>query len=181
MTSPKRILISGCSGGGKSTLVAALAKRGFATVPEPGRRIIAAQRRALGTALPWIDMTAFAQHALDMARADLVATNAIDGPVFFDRGLVDAAAALAFETGLDLHAILSNCPNYDPRVYLAPPWPALFANDAYRQHSFAEAEAEYKRLEHAFDVLGYQTRLLPKAPVTDRMMFLLTDLRAGET
>ena len=34
------IILSGCSGGGKSTLLAELARRGFATVEEPGRRIV---------------------------------------------------------------------------------------------------------------------------------------------
>jgi predicted ATPase len=32
------IVISGCSGDSKSTLLAELARRGFATVVEPGRR-----------------------------------------------------------------------------------------------------------------------------------------------
>ncbi|MPT22826.1 MAG: ATPase, partial [Starkeya sp.] len=35
------VVISGCSGGGKSTLLTELARRGFAVVEEPGRRIVA--------------------------------------------------------------------------------------------------------------------------------------------
>jgi predicted ATPase len=34
------VVISGCSGGGKSTLLAELARRGYRTVEEPGRRIV---------------------------------------------------------------------------------------------------------------------------------------------
>jgi predicted ATPase len=34
------VVISGCSGGGKSTLLAELARRGHAVVEEPGRRIV---------------------------------------------------------------------------------------------------------------------------------------------
>jgi predicted ATPase len=37
---PLYVVISGCSGGGKSTLLAELARRGFGVVEEPGRRII---------------------------------------------------------------------------------------------------------------------------------------------
>jgi predicted ATPase len=33
------VVISGCSGGGKSTLLAELGRRGHAVVEEPGRRI----------------------------------------------------------------------------------------------------------------------------------------------
>jgi predicted ATPase len=40
------IVISGCSGGGKSTLVAELARRGYASVEEPGRRIVEDEKRA---------------------------------------------------------------------------------------------------------------------------------------
>jgi hypothetical protein len=34
------VLISGCSGGGKSMLLIELGRRGYATVEEPGRRIV---------------------------------------------------------------------------------------------------------------------------------------------
>jgi predicted ATPase len=34
------VVISGCSGGGKSTLLIELGRRGYATVEEPGRRIV---------------------------------------------------------------------------------------------------------------------------------------------
>ncbi|AHK02241.1 ATPase [Agrobacterium tumefaciens] len=61
------IILSGCSGGGKSTLLAELAHRGFATVEEPGRRIVIEETRNNGTALPWIDLEAFARRAIAMA------------------------------------------------------------------------------------------------------------------
>ena len=38
--SSRHVILSGCSGGGKSTLLADLAGRGFGTVSEPGRRIV---------------------------------------------------------------------------------------------------------------------------------------------
>ena len=34
------VVISGCSGGGKSTLLAELGRRGYAVVEEPGLRIV---------------------------------------------------------------------------------------------------------------------------------------------
>jgi len=47
------VTISGCSSGGKSTLLAELRRRGFATVEEPGRRIVAEELKRGGNALPW--------------------------------------------------------------------------------------------------------------------------------
>ena len=76
------VLISGCSGGGKSTLLAELARRGFATVEEPGRRIVREERERDGTGLPWIDLPTFARRAIEMAEADYASAAELPGPVF---------------------------------------------------------------------------------------------------
>src|SRR6185369_12186033 len=46
------VVISGCSGGGKSSLLEELGRCGYATVEEPGRRIVKEELRSGGTALP---------------------------------------------------------------------------------------------------------------------------------
>ena len=63
------VIISGCSGGGKSTVLAELARRGHAIVEEPGRRIVQEELRGAGCALPWVDPVAFARRAVAMALA----------------------------------------------------------------------------------------------------------------
>src|SRR5262252_4125258 len=94
MPSKRLVVISGCSGGGKSTLLTELGRRGYATVEEPGRRIVRQELLGEGSALPWVDGVAFA-----LAIADHTAASRSAGWVFFDRGLVDAAAALQHLTG----------------------------------------------------------------------------------
>ena len=64
------VVISGCSSGGKSTLLAALKTRGYAVVEEPGRRIVREELAAGGSALPWVDHIAFARRAFATALAD---------------------------------------------------------------------------------------------------------------
>jgi predicted ATPase len=93
------VTISGCSGGGKSTLLAELRRRGFATIDEPGRRIVAEELQRGGRALPWMDAVAFARRAIELSLADRAVTEASARWVFFDRGLIDAAAALEHLTG----------------------------------------------------------------------------------
>ncbi|AGS22261.1 P-loop NTPase domain-containing protein [Rhizobium etli bv. mimosae str. Mim1] len=61
------ILISGCSPGGKSTLLVDLGHRGHGIGEEPGRRIVKQELEGDGTALPWVDMAAFARRAIEMA------------------------------------------------------------------------------------------------------------------
>jgi predicted ATPase len=167
------VVISGCSGGGKSTLLDALAARGFATVPEPGRRIVAEERAGDGSALPWVDLRAFARRAIAMARDDLLAAEARAGPVFFDRGLVDAALALEDAGGPRLEETLGPARAYASRVFLAPPWPEIYQKDDARQHGFREAEAEFHRLSEAYPRLGYAPCLLPKTSVEARVAFVL--------
>jgi predicted ATPase len=60
------VIISGCSGSGKSTLLAELGQRGFATVEEPGRRIVREELAGDGSALPWVNAAAFARRAIAM-------------------------------------------------------------------------------------------------------------------
>lgn len=165
-----RIAISGCSGGGKSTLLDALARRGFATIPEPGRRIVEA-----GGPMPWDDMAGFARRAVELALADLEAAAPLPGPIFFDRGLIDAAVALEHATGAP--APLDLARRYD-RVFLAPPWPEIHVTDHARRHGMDAALAEYARLEAAWPRLGYAVGILPRLDVEARADFVLERLRA---
>ena len=172
------ILISGCSGGGKSTLLAALRARGFATADEPGRRVVAAEQAKGGNALPWADTEAFLRKTLELAKADHEAARAVRGPVFFDRGVVDAAVALKHVTGEPVAGDPAAVYRYGPTVFLAPPWLEIFTTDEARRHGMDEAVAEYARLEAAFPSLGYETRQLPRRPVAERadiVLDLLTD------
>lgn len=171
---PERfIVISGCSGGGKSTLLDALAARGFATVPEPGRRIVTDALAGDGSALPWVNPKAFALRAVAMAKADLHAAQSYEGTVFFDRGLIDAACALAQTGGAPLDETLGQARAYGRAVFLTPPWPEIYQKDDARQHDFRVAEAEFQRLVQLYPKLGYDIHLLPKRPVQDRVAFVL--------
>ncbi len=167
-------LITGCSGGGKSTLLAALAKAGFATVPEPGRRIVAEELAGKGAALPWVDPVAFAQRALRMAREDLDQARARSGPVFFDRGLLDAAVALHHLQGVPVSDTLGPTFPYATPVIFAPPWHEIFEQDAARRHGFDDALAEARRIRVACDTLGLPVHTLAKAPVAARVSEVLT-------
>jgi predicted ATPase len=64
------VVISGCSGGGKSTLLAELGRRGYTVMEEPGRRIVIEEMNKEGSALPWVAMAAFALRAIATALVD---------------------------------------------------------------------------------------------------------------
>jgi len=171
------VLLTGCSGGGKSTLLKALDERGFRTVQEPGRRIVSDELAGQGNALPWVDMKAFALRAVEMAKHDLQAAQQFNGFVFFDRGLIDAAVALAHSGGGSMQEILGENQQYSKRVFVTPPWREMFTKDAERRHNFDEAVQEHRRIEKALETLGYITIELPKVSVQKRAELLLKECR----
>lgn len=179
---PGKVLITGCSGGGKSTLLAELARRGHRTVAEPGRRVIARERVARGDALPWRDPVRFLRACLAMAEADFAAAGA--GLTVFDRGVIDAVAGLrrigfASDGTAEGAAALARC-RYD-RVFLAPPWEELFVSDPDpdRCHDFPAAVREYDDLSETLRALGYLAVAMPKTGVAARADWVETALRTG--
>jgi predicted ATPase len=170
------VTISGCSSGGKSTLLAELRRRGFATVDEPGRRIVIEELKRGGTALPWVDAVAFLRRAIDLSLADRADVDPSARWVFFDRGLIDAGAALEHLTGEPLIATLGGVYRYNKRVFLAPPWPEIYTLDQERRHDFDYAVAEYDRLIAVYPALGYDIHVLPKVSVAERANWIRASL-----
>ncbi|ATQ67016.1 MULTISPECIES: AAA family ATPase [Methylosinus] len=174
------VVISGCSGGGKSTLLLELARRGYAVVEEPGRRIVEQELAGDGAALPWTNGAAFARRAIDMALADrssAASRDSRDGWVFFDRGLIDAAAALEHFAGTPALTSLGAAHRYHRRVFMTPPWPEIYASDSERRHGFEEAVAEFQRLTQVYPALGYEMVIIPKSTVELRADCVLRHLQ----
>ncbi|MFK7856829.1 MAG: AAA family ATPase [Granulosicoccus sp.] len=168
-------VISGCSGGGKSTLIDALAARGFGISQEPGRQIVREELDTGGDALPWVDPVAFSEKCADLSVHRYSDATEAGTVVFFDRSLIDAVSSLIYEQpdSAKTHLLrLQQC-RYANTVFIAPPWPELFENDPERQHSFADAVAEYDRLLVTYRMAGYSVLILPKSPLADRIDFVL--------
>jgi predicted ATPase len=169
------VLISGCSGGGKSSLLSELQRRGYCVVEEPGRRIVAEEVAKGGNVLPWDNLAVFASKAIEVSRKDRQHAENHTGLVFFDRGLIDAACALEYATGTQTLASVSS-ERYHQLVFLTPPWPEIYVTDSERKHSFDAAVAEYNRLLSAFANLNYDTEILPFVGVSERADFILSKL-----
>ncbi|MEI9984366.1 MAG: AAA family ATPase [Aliidongia sp.] len=113
----------------------------FAIYEEPGRQVVKEQLFIGGTALPWADIDAFVELTVSRSIHNLVMAARADGPAFFDRSIVDQIAGLVhlgrpIPPHLALAAERFRCHR---RVFMLPPWPEIFANDAERRHSFEAA------------------------------------------
>lgn len=173
----KFVVISGCSGGGKSTILAELERRGYAVVDEPGRRIVLEELGNKSDALPWSNPKAFARRAIEMALVDRTNVSACGDWVFFDRGLVDACASLEHLTTTPMLQELAQNHPYHQKVFLAPPWSEIYSQDSERRHDFEDAAAEYSRLVEAYSMLGYQIEVIPKVGVSGRADFIVNALK----
>lgn len=166
------VIVSGCSSGGKSSLLEELARRGHATVPEPGRRVVREEQAKGGTALPWADVRGFVDRIVAVAKADYEMAAGNPGWTFFDRGLFDALSALGVLDGTGIRGeLLANYP-YCRQVFLTPPWPEIYTTDGERRHGLAEAEGEYRRLLGEYRALGFDVIILPKMSVAQRADFV---------
>lgn len=168
------VIITGAPGSGKSTLIEALAACGFNHMPEAGRAIIQDQVAIGGPALPWADRLAFAELMLSWEMRSYRAAQKLTGPILFDRGVPDVVGYLRL-SGLAVPPHTQRAAarfRYNRRVFIAPPWPAIFTRDAERKQSLEEAEATYRMLVDVYSGLGYELMPLPLAPVIERVQFV---------
>ena len=181
MTGPRRIVLTGGPGSGKTTLLEALAAAGHATSPEAGRAIIRRQQAIDGEALPWKDRALFAELMLDRELEAHARAESADGSVFFDRGVPDVVGYLTL-CGLPVPAHMERAAQdirYDRRVFIAPVWPEIFGQDAERKQDLDEARRTFDAMAETYPRFGYELIELPRAPVAERLDFVLTTLTAA--
>jgi len=176
---PERFhIITGGPGSGKSSLIHALAAEGFLAMPEAGRAIIQDQVAIGGQALPWADRNAFALLMLGWEMRSYREAAALPGPVVFDRAIPDVIGYLRL-CGLpvpDFVIRAAKLRRYARRVFIAPHWPGIFAQDAERKQTLAEAEATHNAMVEIYTALDYELVSLPFAPVAERVRFFRSQI-----
>lgn len=168
------VVISGCSGGGKSTLLSELINRGYAVMPEPGRQIVKEQTAIKGDALPWINLNKFLKLALSRYLFQFNSQNESQKLIFFDRGIIDAV--LLDQPQPEYFQQAAEKFKYNRLVFLVPPWEEIYANDKERKHDFESAKKEFNELLIKYKNFGYETVLIPKTSVKERVDFILNKL-----
>ncbi|WP_054308191.1 AAA family ATPase [Mesorhizobium sp. 1M-11] len=171
-------VLTGGPGSGKTTLIEALAGEGYATAPEAGRNIIQDQMTVGGSALPWGDKALFAELMLAWELRSHHTASRLAGPVFFDRGVPDTLAYLRL-SGLSVPAHMEKAAEhfrYNRRVFIAPPWPEIFTQDAERKQDLEEAERTFAALADTYPCYGYELITLPRAPIKERLAFIFEEL-----
>jgi len=174
-------VITGASGAGKSTLLAALGDLGYSTVPEAALALLREQQACNGALLPWTNRAAFMEEVLKRNLSNHQAAQSLQAPVFFDRGIPECLAWLRLsDVVLQPHHL--SAPEryrYAPTVFVAEPWPEIYVQNAERQASFERAIRSYEATVNAYVEAGYSICVLPKAPVQERVAFVLEHVVPG--
>ena len=165
-----RIIITGGPGTGKSSLLAALERKGYRCFPEVSRIIIAEQQAAGGDLFPWGNMAAFAEECFRRMQLQLAELPA--GVSFFDRGVPDIAAYMR-RYGLDVPSqYLSVAGIYSSSVLICPPWPEIFKNDPQRPETFEETCLLHRHLVETYTSLGFEMVEMPKISIEERALWV---------
>jgi predicted ATPase len=172
------VVLSGFSGGGKSSLLAELGRRGYAIYEEPGRQVVKEQLLIGGDALPWENLDLFLELTISRSIHHLVEAARSDAIAFFDRGIIDQIngwPARGLEIPKHLLSAVEHF-HYRKTVFLVPPWREIFANDTERRHSFEDSVATYDALIATYERFGYEPIVIPKTDVSQRADFILAQL-----
>jgi predicted ATPase len=175
--SDRFFVLTGGPGAGKTTLIEALRNAGFATMPEAGRAIIRDQLQIGGPATHQNDPALFAELMLAFDMQSYRRALDQTGPVFFDRGITELAgyhrmmgmpAPAHFRTAAEEF-------RYNTKVFVAPPWPDIFANDTERKQSLGEAVRTHGATVMTYTEFGYEVVPLPRTSVEERLRFILEE------
>lgn len=167
-------VITGCSGGGKSTLLSDLSQRGYEVVPEPGRQIVKEQKSISGFGIPSLDLNHFLELALSRYLFQFNARKDEKKIVFFDRGILDALQPGIPQGGHYKRAAEKF--RYNKKVFIVPPWPEIYKKDRERENSYEEALEEYEGILEKYKNFSYEVILVPKVSVKERGDFILSHI-----
>ncbi|GAA4116596.1 AAA family ATPase [Aminobacter aganoensis] len=168
-------VLTGGPGSGKTTLVSALAEAGHATSVEAGRGVIKDQAAIGGTGLPWHGRALFAELMLSWEMRSHAIAGEASGPVWFDRGVPDVIG-YARLVALPVPAHFERAARefrYNRQVFILPHWPEIFTQDSERRQDEDEARRTHAAMIESYAACGYDLVEVPRAPVAERLAFVL--------
>jgi len=171
-----RIIATGGPGAGKTSLLTALASRGYESVPETARAVI--KERMLRGLPPRPSPEEFARAILRVDVDQYERTRGMERLLFFDRGIPDALGMLHQAGTLTIEEAISYRSKYPyfPRVLVLPPWEAIYETDAERDQTFAESVRIFHSICEWYRKLGYDLLAVPHGTMEERCEFVLRSL-----
>jgi predicted ATPase len=174
-----KYIITGGPGAGKTSLLTELQELGYSVSEEASRQLIIEEVNKGSDCLPWVNLPAFAEKALDRMQA-LYHKAPAEKITFFDRGIPDIIAYLktaSIDPEAKYYQALFKC-QYQPRVFILPPWESIYVNDSERWQTFEEATSLYSSIKDTYEELGFELVELPNASVQERAQFVVAHIES---
>ena len=182
---PKKVVITGGPGTGKTSLINALLDKGYTCFEEIIRSLTSEAKRDTPTEQVAQNPLAFVQDPFDFNtkllegrmeqfhKASMHQTSI----VFYDRGIPDVIAYMDYFGQSYTQYFERACRElrYD-EVILLPPWKDIYKADEERLESFEEAVAIHGHLDETYHGLGYGPVLVPIGTITERTTFIIEAL-----
>ncbi|MBL7868918.1 MAG: AAA family ATPase [Flavobacterium lindanitolerans] len=174
-------ILTGGPGVGKTSVLNELEKSGYTVMPETARAIIKEQMATDGEALPWKNKEIYMQLMVEASAEsyrEAISKNSLL-PVFFDRGILDAVC-YARMVGLDLSNEIQEIAEhyqYNTKIFIFPPWQAIYETDEERKQDWKEAEATFEAMKKTYQDYGYEIIEVPKDTVEKRKEFIINRIK----
>ena len=167
MDKPRRFVVTGTSGTGKTSIINELKSMGMLCFDEPGRKVLTS-----GTNEAKTKPEPFIEEILTQALNDYKEASSMQ-TVYYDRGLPDIVAyAHRFKVPPSRSQQASETFRYESTVFIAPPWEEIFSNDEVRRASFSEYLDFHELILNIYLDLDYSIKILPKVSVDERAEFI---------
>jgi len=172
---PKRIVITGGPGTGKSSVINTLESYGYPCLHEVSRDVILQARKEgyeqLFLEKPLLFSELLLEGRVNQFHEGLEFKNKA---VFYDRGLHDVLAYLHYvgENYPEEMQIVCKSYTYD-LIFILPPWEDIYTPDNERYESFEEAKQIHYYLEGAYKNYSYSPIEVPKCSIEERVAYIL--------
>ncbi len=176
MFEKQKVVFTGSPASGKTTLLNCVNHPEIACYEEVSRAVISASQ-ANGTQRPFLENPlAFSEAIFENRLHDYFKVS--NTPVqLYDRGIHDVVAYL-HELGDDVPCGMEeDCKNFTyDKVFIFPPWEAIFEQDEQREEDFNEAKKLHIALVETYTTFGMKCIEVPLVSVAQRLAFILKNL-----
>jgi len=175
---PKRVVITGGPGTGKSSIIKSLEAHGYTCLHEVSREVIL-QARKEGYDQLFLEKPLLFSEMLLEGRVNQFHEGLTynQKQVFYDRGLHDVVAYLHYAGEVYPEEFQTVCKSYSyDMVFILPPWKEIYTPDNERYESYEDAVKIHKYLENAYKSYNYNPIEVPKFTIEERVSFILDTL-----
>ncbi len=175
---PKKVVIAGGPGTGKTSVINHLKERGFVCYEEISRQVTLQARQDGIDQLFLTQPLLFSEKLLEGRIQQFVNAAEEHQPfVFLDRGIPDVLAYMDYiGDKYPMHFINASKMNLYDYVFILAPWEAIFTSDNERYENFEQAIEIHHYLLKTYKRFGYHLIDVPFASVEHRSDFILEEL-----